>query len=229
MEAVILAGGRGTRLRSAVPDLPKPMAPVGNRPFLCYLLDTLERAEFSRVILSVGYRHEVIQDFFGEEWHGVSLEYCVEDTPLGTGGAIKAALARSSEDYVLIMNGDTFFEVDYSALYSFGKTKDAPITIAVKEMKEFDRYGSLEIINGRIVRFREKTFTEQGVINGGIYLMQRNLLETVTQRKFSLEQDFIEQRARDMEILAFESKGYFIDIGIPEDYMRAQKELPLLV
>ena len=226
MEAIILAGGKGTRLKSVVADVPKPMAPIAGRPFLCYLLDNLSDANFDRVILSVGYKREVIQKYFGSLYGKMRLEYYAEETPLGTGGAIKAALGRCNDDIVFVLNGDTLFQVDYAAMRRLHVAGQAPLTMAVKELTDFDRYGSLAIEDGRITEFREKAFTERGFINGGIYLMARDLLHDAPEGNFSLEQDFLMRRAVPMN--AFLSEGYFLDIGIPEDYRRAQRELPTL-
>lgn len=223
MEAIILAGGKGTRLRSVISELPKPMAPINDRPFLEYVIDSLERGGVDRIVLSVGYRHESIVDHFRAEYRGVRLDYSIEDEPLGTGGAIKAALARCNDEYVFVLNGDTFFDVDYRKMFDRTLESTPDLMIAVKELENFDRYGRLEIVNGRVERMREKEFCAKGFINGGVYCLKRDLLDGVGSEKFSFERDFLERF--DGKILAFESLGYFIDIGIPSDYERARLEL----
>ena len=220
MEAIILAGGKGTRLRSVISDIPKPMAPINGRPFLEYVIDSLARGGIDRIVMSVGCKHEVIVDHFRAEYRGVRLEYQIEGEPLGTGGAIKFALEKCVETRVLVLNGDTYFDVDYREMYRRASAVD--LVMAVKELENFDRYGRLEIVDGRVVSFHEKAFCPKGFINGGVYCLKRELLDEVRLKKFSFERDFLEKGG--LDISAFESRGYFIDIGIPEDYERAQLE-----
>lgn len=221
MEAIILAGGFGTRLQSVVKDVPKPMADVLNRPFLTYILDELVEYNFNKVILAVGYKKEVIIDYFGDNYKGMQILYSTEDEPLGTGGCIKKAMDLVSDDNVFIINGDTLFKVDYAKMKELNS-----IAIACKYMTNFDRYGEVIINNGIIERFMEKKQVEAGYINGGIYYLPKNVFSKYSlHKKFSLEKDFFEVYMDKLNIRAFLSNDYFIDIGIPEDYDKIQRDL----
>ena len=228
MEAIVLAGGFGTRLRRVVSDVPKPMAPVAGKPFLSYLLDDLQRKGIHRVVLAVGYKSDVIYRYYGDSYEGITLSYSFEDTPLLTGGAIKKALQICIEEQVFVLNGDSFFDVNLQAMRESQLISRDSLVIAVKPMKNFDRYGTLVIEQNHIKSFREKKHCDQGFISGGIYSFDRNLLAEVTDDSFSFETDFMTKRIgeKTLKVGAFASDGYFIDIGIPEDYFRAQTELP---
>ena len=225
MEAIILAGGFGTRLRAVVSDVPKPMAPIAGRQFLEVLLDDLARNGVSHVVLAVGYKRESIISHFGRAYKSIVLEYSVEDTPLDTGGAIKKALTLCHDDDVLIVNGDTFFDVDLGKMMRAHKECGAPITMAIREMTHFSRYGTIAVSDGYVTGMTEKKPCEKGYINGGIYCVHRHLLDDDARETFSFERDFLEAAVGSMSIRAFISDGYFIDIGVPEDYARAQTEL----
>lgn len=224
MEAVVLAGGMGTRLRSAVPDLPKCMAPVAGRPFLAWLLDDLEAAGFGHIILSLGYRHEAIENWVAERNNQARIDCVVEAEPLGTGGGVRLALQKAEESDVFVLNGDTWFGVDYAAMARFHRRQGLLATLALKPMRDFDRYGEVCCTpDGLIFAFKEKQACAQGLINGGIYLLQRGALAGCPER-FSLERDFFEPLAAEEKLAGFRSEGYFIDIGIPTDYARAQQD-----
>lgn len=224
MEAVVLAGGMGTRLRSAVPDLPKCMAPVAGRPFLAWLLDDLEAAGFGHIILSLGYRHEAIENWVAERNNQARIDCVVEAEPLGTGGGVRLALQKAEESDVFVLNGDTWFGVDYAAMARFHRRQGLLATLALKPMRDFDRYGEVCCTpDGLIFAFKEKQACAQGLINGGIYLLQRDALAGCPER-FSLERDFFEPLAAEEKLAGFRSEGYFIDIGIPTDYARAQQD-----
>lgn len=228
-EAIILAGGMGTRLKSVIQDIPKPMAPIGERPFLSFLLDELQAQGTDRVILSTGYKHEVVEAYYGNAYKSMELVYSVEDSPLGTGGAIKKALQQAKSPQVLILNGDTMFRVDLQAMRKFHLESQADLSLALKKMKDSQRYGVVETENKRVVRFQEKTESKAGAINGGIYMLKKQaLLDKQLPEKFSFEKDFMEAHYQELKVMAFESEGYFIDIGIPEDYTKAQSELTVL-
>ena len=222
-EAIILAGGLGTRLRSVVSDLPKPMASLGSKPFLEYILHYLKRNGVDRAILSVGYNWETIRDYFGDYFDGIELVYSVENEPLGTGGAIKKAIELVHADEVFIINGDTFFDIDLNSLHL---ENDSRLILSLKQMREFDRYGCVEFDdNGLVIAFTEKGYKECGDINGGIYLASRNIFdEFVLEDKFSFE-EFMQSNFQKLKITSKVFDNYFIDIGIPEDYARAQNEL----
>ena len=229
-EAIILAGGFGTRLTN-VTDVPKPMAPINEIPFLEYLLNYLSSYKITRVHLAVGYKHEVIQAYFGNQFKNCQLNYVVEDTPLGTGGAIQKALADVKSEEVLVLNGDTFFQVDFNQMEIFHHTYNSDVTIALKPMKDFDRYGTVVYDdNFRITSFAEKQFCSEGAINGGIYLLKTTIFNGIEfPENFSIEQDFFENAYTAKKLMGFISEGYFIDIGIPTDYAKAQVELPSLL
>lgn len=216
MEAIVLAGGFGTRLKEVVSDVPKPMAPVNGKPFLEYLLKDLSKKGIKHVILAVGYKKEIIKEYFKNRYENIEITYSEELTPLGTGGAIKKALKLAKEADVFIVNGDTFFDVDLKGMKEFHTEKKSTLTVAVKEMKNFDRYGSLVIKEKKIIEFEEKKKKAKGKINGGIYLIKKDLLNRIEKEKFSFEKEILEDKK--IEKYSYESKGYFIDIGIPKDY-----------
>jgi D-glycero-alpha-D-manno-heptose 1-phosphate guanylyltransferase len=226
-EAVILSGGFGTRLKSLVAELPKPMALINNLPFLCYLLEQLNRYKFDKIILAAGYKYEVIESYFGSSYKGIKLVYSVEKEPLGTGGAIFEATGSVESDYFFVINGDTFFEVDFGRMEEmFLKSKTGSM-LALKPMMNFERYGAVVTDGDRIISFSEKKFCEEGLINGGIYILRKDwLYESAPGKKFSFEKDILEKQVSADYITYYISDGYFIDIGIPEDYVRASKELP---
>ena len=227
--AIILAGGLGTRLRSVISDMPKPMAPVNGKPFLHYIFLYLQKQGISDVILSVGYKSEMIKEFFGEKYAGINVRYAVENEPLGTGGGIAQAMAMIDSD-AFVLNGDTFFDVDLSELYGFYQKSNSDIALALKRMLHFDRYGTVEIGNqNRVLQFHEKQFRYEGLINGGVYVLSKDLFKKIEEleddvlpQKFSFEKDVLEKYLIYLHYHGIEFKGYFIDIGIPEDYQKAQ-------
>lgn len=230
MEAIILAGGLGTRLQAAVPDLPKPMAPVAGRPFLSWLLDYLGKRGFHHVILSVGYRHKDIVDYFGCRHGSITLSYALESTPLGTGGAILNALEQAKESQIFIINGDTFLALDYRAMLRHHEATSAQFTMAVRQMNDISRYGRVVTQGTRLVGFEEKSATGAGLINAGVYLFNRTIFSGhKLLKKFSLELDFLPALLDSTYVSIFVTAGYFIDIGIPEDYQRAKLELPAML
>lgn len=220
MEAIILAGGFGTRLSTVVSDVPKPMAPIKGRPFLEYLLDDLNEKGINRIILAVGYKKEIIKSHFKEKYKNIDIVYSDEDVPLGTGGAIKKALTLTKDEDIFIINGDTFFDVDLKEMYQFHKKNSSKLTLAIKDMEKFDRYGSLILEEDKIIKFEEKKYIDKGYINGGIYLIDKNLLIQEKKESFSFEKEILENKNFQIEKYGYKSEGYFIDIGIPEDYYR---------
>ena len=224
MECVVLAGGMGTRLRSAVAQLPKCLAPVAGRPFLAWLLDDLREAGFDHIILSLGYRHEDVAEWVASRDDRDAVTCVVEKEPLGTGGGVRLALREAVQEEVFVLNGDTFFGVDFAAMQAFHRQSGATATLALKPMRDFDRYGEVSCdADGRITAFHEKQPCREGLINGGIYLLRRDALETMPD-KFSLEKDYFESLATQGRLAGFRSEGYFIDIGIPADYARAGRD-----
>ncbi|MEN9610168.1 MAG: D-glycero-alpha-D-manno-heptose 1-phosphate guanylyltransferase [Bacteroidota bacterium] len=225
-EAIILAGGMGTRLRKAVSDVPKPMAPVGDRPFLAYLLEDLKNQKIQHVVLSVGYQYEVIQNYFGVEYQGIQISYSIENQPLGTGGGILLALEKCVQDDIFILNGDTFFKVNLSKLAAFHHRTKADLSIALKKMTHFDRYGIVQTDGDKIVQFEEKKYCLEGYINGGIYALNKRFISKQNlPKKFSFEKEILE---RDLgQYCAFKGAidAYFMDIGIPADYFKFQADI----
>lgn len=226
MEAVVLAGGLGTRLRAVVPELPKPLAPVAGRPFLSILLDQLDAQGFCRVILSVGYRHELIRAALGERHRGIELVYAVEDRPLGTGGAIRLAARQCCTGEVFVLNGDSYVAVDFAAMREAHLASHTQLTICAVAVADAGRYGRVLIKEGRVAGFAEKGAHGAAMINAGVYLFAPELvLGTDLPEAFSFERDFLERRLGQLKPLAFTTSGVFIDIGVPEDYARAETVL----
>lgn len=225
MEAIILAGGMGTRLRSVVSDVPKCMAPVAKVPFLYYLLKNLEQSGFSHVILSLGYKHEVIEKWIEEFPTHMKISSVIEDRPLFTGGAVKLALSQAKGKEVFVLNGDTYLEVDYGEMLKRHRETGANATLALKEMFDFNRYGLVELnpTTHRILQFKEKQYQKSGLINGGIYLLNQEEFSNYPE-KFSLEKEYFEANVSTKILSGYIAGGYFIDIGIPEDYARAQTD-----
>ncbi|RHB11748.1 HAD-IIIA family hydrolase [Collinsella sp. AM41-2BH] len=226
-EAIVLAGGFGTRLAHVVPDVCKPMAPVAGRPFLRFIMDQLAAAGFDRVIVADGYRREQIEGFFGSSYRGMAVEYSPEDTPLFTGGAVKRALGRCQSDWVFVLNGDTWLDVDFAAMEAAAADAldNVSAVIAVKRMRGFERYGTVDVdAGGALTAFHEKRPCEEGLINAGVYLLRRHALDDMPE-KFSLESDYFERVVGYRSLRAVECAGGFIDIGVPEDYELAQTML----
>ena len=227
VECIILAGGLGTRLRSEVPDLPKCMAPITGRPFLEFLINYLLQQGVKHFIFSLGYMHEVIEDFLKKSYPNLSYKIVIENEPLGTGGAIALACKNASSENVIIMNGDTMFKVNISELVNYHINNNALCTLSLKPMVDFDRYGVVEINNdGCIQSFKEKKFYKNGLINGGVYAINRvSFLSIKFPEKFSFEKDYLEKYYNSNKMLGLIQDHYFIDIGIPEDFKRAGLEL----
>jgi D-glycero-alpha-D-manno-heptose 1-phosphate guanylyltransferase len=222
-EAIILAGGLGTRLRAVVPDLPKPLAPVAGRPFLAWVLDALAAHGFSSITLSVGYRHELIQAAIGETWQGMRVRYAIEAEPLGTGGAMRHALTQTQAAQIYVLNGDTFLDLDYDAMMHAHLDSRAQISIAAVPVEDIGRYGGLELRDATVTGFLEKGGSGAGMINGGTYLINRTLFDAFDlPLRFSFEADILQAHVASLSPRAFTTSGLFIDMGIPEDYARAQ-------
>jgi D-glycero-alpha-D-manno-heptose 1-phosphate guanylyltransferase len=223
MQAIVLAGGLGTRLRGVVPDLPKPLAPVAGRPFLAIVLAQLRAQGFDSAVLSVGYRHELIRDAFGDQFDAMALRYAVEDRPLGTGGAIRLAARQCSEADVFVLNGDSYAEVDFAGMMAAHRRAGAALTVCAVEVADTGRYGRILVDDGRIVGFAEKGVAGPGLINAGVYAMRRDLLQQPgLPEAFSFETDVLARRLDELRPGAWVARGRFVDIGVPEDYARAQ-------
>lgn len=225
-EAVVLAGGFGTRLAHAVPGVCKPMAPVAGEPFLRRVLDQLDSMGFARVVIADGYRREQIEGYFMGTYRGLEVDYSPEDAPLGTGGAARRALALCTRPEVFVVNGDTWLGFDPDEMEAaLGDRPSALCCIAAKRMRGFDRYGAMDVAaDGTVLGFREKAPCAEGLINGGAYLIRRGALSAEPEA-FSLETDWLARVVRDGSLVAVEAPGGFIDIGVPGDYGRAQSML----
>ena len=223
MEAIILAGGLGTRLRSVVSDVPKPMAPINGRPFLEILLDHIKKYTFEHIVLSTGYMHEKIEEHFGESYKGIKISYTIEEVPLGTGGGILNAFSKCEEDDVVVLNGDTLFKIDYDTLANFYRAHPTRLAVVLRQVSDTSRYGAVttdccDCINN----FSEKDVSHgAGSINGGIYMINRSLFDGFSiGEKFSFEKDIMQKRFTEEKFYAYVSGDFFIDIGVPEDYKR---------
>lgn len=229
--AIILAGGLGTRLRSAVPDLPKPMAPVSGRPFLEYQMDYWIAQGISRFVISVGYRKEAIVNYFDDRYRGFAVEYAVEEAALGTGGGLLKAIGLVNQnEAVLVLNGDTFFEVDYRRLKAFHEKNNSRWTFSLFRANEADRYMGMNVDpKGRITSLKSGTRELGQLANGGVYLIDPKVVEMTrlsSGDKASLEDDVLgELIAQNVPLYGVEFNGRFIDIGVPEDYVRAASVL----
>lgn len=220
--AIVLAGGLGTRLRSAVPDLPKPMAPVAGRPFLAHQLDFWVAQGVRRFVLAVGYRHEAIEQHFGTSYRGATLEYSVEAQPLGTGGALLQAASLVDDERALLLNGDTWFEVPLPALAARATQHDADWCFALFHHSDPARYMGIGVDRrGRVSALR---CTESPLANGGVVWFRPAALRglALQTQPLSLENDLLpELLAAGQRFAALECPGAFIDIGVPADYHRA--------
>ncbi len=226
MEFILLAGGKGTRLQSVVSDVPKPLAPIHGQPFLAYILDRIQLYNPTKIVISVGYQYEKIIQAIGYDWKNIPIEYTIEDTPLGTGGAIKKVLENTTLQNPVILNADTYFECDYQQLIHFHEKQNSTVTIALKQMYDFNRYGTLMVDeNNTITAFIEKTYQQSGTINTGVYSINKAFFLDKMKDKtvFSLENDFFEKQVHNNLFKAYtlDKENYFIDIGIPEDYQKA--------
>jgi len=231
---IVLAGGLGTRLRSAFHSGPKSMAPIAGTPFLEYMLSKMQVSGITDVVLCVGYKRSYIQEHFskGAKW-GMQVRYSVEKQLLGTGGAIKKAADMMSADNVFVFNGDSFLDLDVQAMWEFHHRHNAIASVALTEVPDASRYGSV-LVNERkeIIAFREKqenvNACERGIrlVNAGAYLLNRRILDGIcSERAVSIEKEVF-PKLTGADLYGYLTKGYFIDIGTPEDFARAQQDLP---
>jgi D-glycero-alpha-D-manno-heptose 1-phosphate guanylyltransferase len=223
MDAIVLAGGLGTRLREAVPDKPKVMAPVNGYPFLKYVLDWLAGHGIGKIILSLGYKADTVTGYFGEAFLGIPLLNIIEKEALGTGGAIVNTIGEAAAEEVLILNGDTWFPVDINKFSEFHSSGNSQVSIALKALNDFDRYGTVRLQNDVILSFEEKKFCSEGLVNGGIYLVKKDFITSLKMTApFSFEKEVLEKIAGTGQLRGRIFNEPFIDIGIPDDYQRAQ-------
>ncbi len=224
MECIVLAGGLGTRLKGVIGALPKCMAPIAGKPFLHYLFQYLAAQKCTKVILSLGFRHEVVLEWLPQNEWTFEIDWVIESEPLGTGGGIKLALQKAKNNTVIILNGDTMFRVDLKGLIQFHNQSKAATTLALKPMVDFDRYGVVQIDeHQKIVQFEEKKPRKYSTINGGIYVVEKKYFEEkIVANRFSFEQDYLEAFVSNHLFYGWVADDYFIDIGIPSDYEKAQ-------
>ena len=231
-EAIILCGGLGTRLQSVVSDRPKCLALVGDIPFLHYLILYLQQQGVHHFIFSTGYLHEMIETYLAENHAELKYSIAVESKPLGTGGAINLAARYAREADVLVCNGDTLYLADLPSLADFHKMHNAVCTLSLKPMQHFDRYGAVVLNEDHSIRsFAEKKYYDSGLINGGTYALNLPVFTAQAPAEvFSFERDFLERKVTDgkdqHELYGMIQDAYFIDIGIPADFEKANKELP---
>ncbi len=226
-EAIILAGGLGTRWKDAVRDLPISIATVAGQSFLTYVIRHLLSQGIERFIFSLGYKHEIIEEFLHTHFAYLNYQCIIEAQPLGTGGAIRIALAGAVQRDVLIVNGDTLYKMDVEALADKHIEKQSDCTIALKPMHRFDGYSVVEIDEeGRIKRFTEKKYVEKGNINGGFYILNKNrFLKKTLPRIFSFEKDYLARNVDKQQFYGMIQDKYFVNIGIPADLERGQHDL----
>lgn len=226
--AVILAGGLGTRLRPVLPGVPKVLAEVRGRPFLTYLLDQLEHYNLARAVLCTGYLADQVREKLGESYHSLSLCYSPEVEPLGTGGAVRQALAYCTSDPVLVMNGDSYVDVDLAGFFTWFRAGNLEAALVLRRMPDTSRYGRVEAgASGLVTGFLEKMASGgPGWINSGVYLLRRNVLLFLAEGQFSsLERDLFPLLAAEARLYGYPTLGNFIDIGTPESYLSAEKLL----
>ena len=225
MEAIVLAGGRGTRLRPVVSDLPKPMAPVSGRPFLEILLTKLSRSGVTHCVLSLGYMAEAITSHFGTSFDTLSLDYVIEDQALGTGGATRLAMTKCTSDHVFVFNGDTYLGLEMDEAEKMWVSHKETIIVGCP-VPDTQRYGRLDVADGMVKGFSEKGIVGPGLINAGCYILPTDQLDVwPLEQPFSMETDHLIPLLEREDVRLFETAGIFIDIGIPEDYHRAQSLL----
>lgn len=228
MNIIILAGGFGTRLQSVVKDVPKPMADINGTPFLELLMREILFCDPERIILCVSYMKDVIKQHFGDSFLGVPVLYSEENEPLGTGGAIKQAFDLFGLDEAVVLNGDTYVQVNYSDFIR--KSENEKLAVVLKQVENANRYGHVQVENGRIISMREKSpEPTAGLINAGIYKIRRDLFSADLPDKFSFEKDLLEPQIAALKPLYMQSDEYFIDIGVPESYAQACRELKSVI
>lgn len=223
-EAIVLAGGLGTRLRAVVSEVPKPLAPVAGRPFLAWLLDTLAQGGIRHVVLATGYLGDMIEAAIGPRHAGMAVRHIREEAPLGTGGALWAAMALTRGERVFALNGDTWLGLDIASMAAVAP--EADLVFAARAVEDRARYGSVVLEGDRLVGLQEKGGAGPGLVNAGTYLLRRTLMARRPHAgAFSFEAEILERPAG-LDIRAFPVDGRFIDIGTPEDFARAQSALP---
>ncbi|MFH1201289.1 MAG: nucleotidyltransferase family protein [Candidatus Omnitrophota bacterium] len=235
MQAIILAGGKGERLKSITRDIPKPIIPLGGKPFCLYQIELLKKHGVRDIIFSIGYLREKVQRLLGNGSDlGIDIHYAIEDEPLGTAGAIKnSAQYLHSDALFLVLNGDVLTDMDLSKLIEFHRSKKSFVTISLIEAKEKKSYGSVLVNkNGRIKSFAEKVESLQNsqFVNAGIYVFERRALDKIPPAlNYSFEKEFIPRLVRkNLPVFGFKTSCYWIDIGEPSRFKQAEKEISRL-
>jgi NDP-sugar pyrophosphorylase family protein len=225
-QAIILAGGLGTRLGDITKNTPKPMLLVNGKPFLEYLILNLKYYGIYKIVLSTGYLAEKIFNHFGDgSSFGVEITYSEEENLLGTGGAVKLA-EPLLDDKFLVLNGDSFFDINYQIISRLLNTNDALVVMSLRRVNDISRYGKVVLDGNKIKEFSEKNSKKiPGIVNGGVYAMNRNILNFIPEDKSSLEVDIFPKLVNSRMLVGYEFDGYFIDIGLPDDLNKAQYEL----
>ncbi|HRH60567.1 MAG TPA: nucleotidyltransferase family protein [Chitinophagaceae bacterium] len=225
-EAIILAGGLGTRLRTVLPDTPKCMALVNGKPFIAYVIEYFQSQGIEKFIFALGYKHEIIQEYLSEKFSIFNFQFSIESEPLGTGGAIQLACKAATQKNVVVVNGDTLFKADIQKQMAFHESHHADCTLGLKLMQQFERYGVVELNEDNSIKnFKEKQYYEEGFINCGLYILNREkFLNEHLPERFSFEKDYLEKYYSQHKMFGCMQDAYFIDIGIPQDYERAQQE-----
>lgn len=224
MQAILLAGGLGTRLRSVVSDRPKPMALIQSKPFMEYVVMELKNQGIQEIIFAVGYKGSMVEEYFGNgEAFGFLASYAYEETLLGTAGAIRNGAKFVTEPQVLVLNADTFYRLNYGRLWKLKQENGLDMALVLRQVEDISRYGEAVLDAGQMLTaFNEKTAeVRSGTINGGVYLLSMDLIQEIPEGKVSLENEMIPKWMKDGKSLGgFVNDGYFIDIGVPEDYYR---------
>lgn len=227
MDAIILCGGKGTRLASVVSDVPKPMAPVNGRPFLDFILAQLaESGLITRFILATGHLEEKIRLHYKEAFRGIPVAYSNETEALGTGGAVLLALNRFGVDRTfLVLNGDSYVSFELRKLIEFSDVNSAPATLLAVKVMDAARFGEVRTEGLRVIRFCEKSGKKApGVINAGLYCFKAYMIDMLASHghSFSLEMSLLPSLCASKKLFKYECNGEFIDIGVPESYRKAK-------
>jgi D-glycero-alpha-D-manno-heptose 1-phosphate guanylyltransferase len=229
VSAAILAGGLGTRLRPVIADRPKVLAPVHGRPYLTFLLEQLAAALVEEVVLLTGFQADLVRGTLGEVYGGMRVLYSEESVPLGTAGAIRWALPKLSAPTVLLLNGDSYCDVNLTVFHNFHDRCAAHVSLVLARVPGASRFGKVCVDNhSRVKRFEEKTAVHAtNWINAGIYLLERPLIEEIPMgRRLSLEHDLFPAWVERFRFCGFRCAGRFLDIGTPQAYAEAERFFP---
>lgn len=225
-ELILLVGGKGTRLREVVRDVPKPMANVAGRPFLCWILDFAAASGISHAVLATGFMADIISGYFGDRWNSIQLSYSQEESPMGTGGAIALARNHLRGESAFVANGDTYLQFNPLSLKQAALDRGTPWSVALATVPDVSRYGSALVQSGIVEGFSEKGTQGGGLINAGWYYLSGKAFAELPEGPYSFEEDVLTKAVAKHEVAALETSGLFIDIGVPSDYSIAQELFP---